>query len=77
MTNNLTIIESEVLDILLEKAFLYDIVSENNQLLYEEDMDTINQQIKIRKANFLSKYVEVSMTFDKTIVDGLEARGYE
>ena len=77
MSNNLTLIESDVLDTLLEKAFLYDIIAENNQLMYEEDVDEINKQVEIRKANFLSKYVEIPMKLDDTIMDGLDARGYE
>lgn len=77
MTNNLTLIESEVLDELLEKAFLYEIISENNQLMYEEDWPNINKQVKIRKNNFLSTYVNVPMEFDETIVEGLEKMGYK
>ena len=76
MTNNLTLIESDVLDILLEKAFLYDIIAENNQLMYEEDADEINKQVEIRKANFLSKYVEFPITLDEEIINELEKRGY-
>ena len=77
MTNNLTLIESDVLDEILEKAFLYEIVSENNQLMYEEDWPNINKQVKIKKNNFLSKYVNVPMDFDETIVEGLEKMGYK
>jgi len=77
MTNNLTLIESEVLDELLEKAFLYEIISENNQLMYEEDWPNINKQVKIKKNNFLSKYVNVPMDFNETIVEGLEKMEYK
>ena len=77
MTNNLTLIESDVLDEILEKAFLYEIISENNQLMYEEDWANINKQVEIKKNNFLSKYVNVPMEFDETIVEGLEKMGYK
>ena len=77
MTNNLTLIESDVLDEILEKAFLYDIVSENLPLMYEEDWANINKQVEIKKNNFLSKYVNVPMEFDETIVEGLEKMGYK
>lgn len=77
MTNNLTLIESDVLDEILEKAFLYEIISENNQLMYEEDWSNINKQVEIKKKNFLSTYVNVPMEFDETILEGLEKMGYK
>ena len=77
MTNNLTLIESDVLDEILEKAFLYEIISENNQLMYEEDWANINKQAEIKKNNFLSTYVNVPMEFDESIVEGLEKMGYK
>lgn len=77
MTENLTLIESEVLDELLEKAILYDILSEENQLYYETDWDEINKRIVARKANFLSKYIDVPINLDETLADKLEQLGYE
>ena len=77
MTENLTLIESEVLDELLEKAILYDILSEENQLYYETDWDEINKRIAARKANFLSKYIDVPINLDETLADKLEQLGYK
>ena len=77
MTNNITLIESEKLDELLEKAILYDIITEENQLLYTEDLEDINKKAAIRKANYLAKYIEIPMDFDDTIVDKLDELGYE
>ena len=78
MTNNLTLIESEVLDELLEKAFLYDILSENNQLMFEEDWPSINKQVIIKKDNFLSNYVTIPLVdLDGTIEEGLKKLEYE
>lgn len=76
MTENLTLIESKVLDELLEKAILYDILSEENQLYYETDWDKINKRIAARKSNFLSKYIDIPLELDDTIVDGLAKTGY-
>jgi hypothetical protein len=77
MTNNLTLIESEVLDELLEKAILYDILSEENQLYYETDWNEINKRITARKANFLSKYIDVPIDLNETLADKLDELGYE
>lgn len=77
MTDNLTLIESEVLDELLEKAILYDIIAEENQLFYETDWDEINKKIATRKANFLSKYIDVPINLDETLADKLEEIGYK
>lgn len=77
MTNNLTLIESEILDELLEKAILYDIIAEENQLLYTEDLEDINKKIAIRKANFLSKYIDVPIDLNETLADKLEEIGYK
>lgn len=77
MTNNITLIESEELDTLLEKAILYDIIAEENQLFYTEDLEDINKKMAIRKANYLAKYIEIPMDFDDTIVDKLDELGYE
>ena len=77
MTNDLTLIETDVLDELLEKAFAYDIISEDNQLMYEEDWNEINKQIEIKKNNFLNKYVNIPIELDETIIDGLEKIGYK
>ena len=77
MTNDITLIESEKLDELLEKAILYDILAEENQLLYTEDLEDINKKAAIRKANYLAKYIEIPMDFDDTIVDKLDELGYE
>ena len=77
MTNNLTLIESEILDELLEKAILYDIIAEENQLLYTEDLEDINKKIEIRKANFLSKYIDVTIDLNETLADKLEEIGYK
>lgn len=77
MTENLTLIESEVLDELLEKAILYDIIAEENQLFYTEDLEDINKKIAIRKANFLSKYIDVPVNLNETLADKLEEIGYK
>lgn len=78
MTNNLTLIESEVLDELLEKAFLYDILSETNQLMYETDWAEVNKQVMVKKNHFLSNYVNVPLVdLNGTIEEGLERLGYE
>lgn len=69
MTNNLTLIESEVLDELLEKAILYDLVI-NPRLIPEN----INKDVMIRKANFLSKYIEIPLDINETIAEKLEEK---
>ena len=74
MKNDLTLIETEVLEELLEKAILYDII--NERIIRQDDPDT-NLTVSIRKHNFLSKYISVDMNFDETIVDALEKKGYE
>lgn len=76
MTNNLTLIESEVLNELLEKAFLYDILSERGNLMFDinlPDFMNINKQIKIKKEQFLSNYVDIPLVdLDGTIEEGLK-----
>lgn len=64
----LTIIESEKLDELLEKAILYDMVEEEYRFV--QNNPDINKQIMIRKANFLSDYVDV--TFEQAAKKLLE-----
>lgn len=73
MTNSLTLIESDILDELIERAFAFD------QIMNEKKEITLIdwKQVAIDKANFLSKYIKVNCDFDKNIVDGLEKRGYE
>ena len=75
MTNDLTLIETEVLEELLEKAILYDLIEEE-YILKQEDPN-INHKVSIKKRNFLSKYINVDINFDETIVDALEKKGYE
>ena len=78
MTDNFTLIESEVLDELLEKAIHYDIFYEtNNQPMYEIDYAKLNKKVATRKANFLSKYIDVPINLDETLADKLEQLGYE
>lgn len=67
MSNNITLIESEVLDELLEKAILYDLVI-NPRLIPENT----NKDVMIRKANFLSKYIEIPLNANETIAEKLE-----
>lgn len=69
MTNDLTLIESEVLDELLEKAILYDLVI-NPRLIPEN----INKDVMIRKTNFLSKYIEIPLDINETIAKKLEEK---
>lgn len=75
MTNDLTLIETEVLEELLEKAILYDLI-EDEYILKQENPD-INHKVLIKKHNFLSKYINVDVNFDVTIVDALEKKGYK
>lgn len=75
MTNDLTLIETEVLEELLEKAILYDLI-EDEYILKQENPD-INHKVSIKKHNFLSKYINVDVNFDVTIVDALEKKGYK
>ena len=75
MTNNITLIENEVLDELLEKAFAFE------QLQNPICGYVLNQidwkKVEIDKANFLTKYVEIPVELNETIVDGLEKLGYK
>ena len=75
MTNDLTLIETEVLEELLEKAILYDLI-EDEYILKQKNPD-INHKVSIKKHNFLSKYINVDVNFDVTIVDALEKKGYK
>ena len=75
MTNNITLIESEKLDELLEKAFAFDQL-QNPTCGYI--LNTIDwKQVEIDKANYLAKYIEIPMDFDDTVVDKLDELGYE
>lgn len=76
MSSNLTLIESDKLDAILEKAFIYDILAEENQLIYQEDWAEINKKVEKRKRDFFSCYVEFPLDLDETIVDKLEEKGY-
>lgn len=76
MSSNLTLIESDKLDAILEKAFIYDILAEENQLIYQEDWAEINKMVEKRKRDFFSCYVEFPLDLDETIVDKLEEKGY-
>ena len=75
MTNNLTLIETEVLDELIEKAFAFDQLQNPicgyvlNQIDWKE--------VEIDKANFLKKYVDIPIELDDSIIDGLEKMGYK
>ena len=73
MTDNLTLIESDVLDELIERAFAFDQIMNEKKKITSVDW----KQVAIDKANFLSKYITVNFDFNKNIVDGLEKRGYE
>lgn len=79
MTDNFTLIESEILDELLEKALYYDIIfcEMNNLPMYEIDYIKLNKDVATRKANFLSKYIDVPINLDETLADKLEQLGYE
>ena len=66
----LTIIESEKLDELLEKAILYDMVEEEYRFV--QNNPDINKQIMIRKANFLSDYVDVTFDLEEQAAKLLE-----
>lgn len=74
MTNNLTLIESEVLDTLVEKAMAYDFYYDALvNLLFTE-----NKEIEAKKDEFLSKYVTIPMEDpDGTIEKGLTKLGYK
>lgn len=76
MSSNLTLIESDKLDAILEKAFIYDILAEENQLIYQEDWAEINKMVEKRKRDFFSRCVEFPLDLDETIVDKLEEKGY-
>ena len=76
MTNNLTLIESEVLDKLIEDSLAF------KQLQNPICGYVLNQidwkQVESDKAKFLSKYVEIKMDDPNgTIETGLEKLGYE
>ena len=66
----LTIIESKKLDELLEKAILYDMVEEEYRFV--QNNPDINKQIMIRKANFLSDYVDVTFDLEEQAAKLLE-----
>ena len=66
----LTIMESEKLDELLEKAILYDMVEEEYRFV--QNNPDINKQIMIRKANFLSDYVDVTFDLEEQAAKLLE-----
>lgn len=74
MTNDLTLIETDVLEELLEKAFTYDIehVSQVHPPASE-----INKMVQKKKKDFLSHYVNVPIDLNDSIIDGLEKMGYE
>lgn len=69
---NLTLIENEVLDEILEKAIAYDILNEHNKIVIPNDH--FNKDIMLRKANFLSRYVTIPLELDETIADKLEEK---
>ena len=66
----LTIIESEKLDELLEKAILYDMVEEEYRFV--QNNPDINKQVMIRKANFLNDYVDVTFDLEEQAAKLLE-----
>ena len=74
MTNNLTLIESDVLEELLEKAFAWEVHQEyGNELMW----DAKNKKIMQKKEDFFSKYIDVPVALDESIVEGLERIGYK
>lgn len=75
MTNNITLIESEKLDELLEKAFAFDQLQNPTCGYILNKIDW--KQVEIDKANYLAKYVEIPMDFDDIVVDKLDELGYE
>lgn len=77
MSNDLTLIETPVLNEILEKAFAYEILSSDNEPLYEINWSELNKEIEVKKRNFLSKYVNISMDFNEDIINKLEERGYD
>ncbi len=74
MTNNVTLIENDVLEELLEKAFAYDI---EHMSQVHPPASEINKMVQRKKKDFLSKYVNVPLELNETIVEGLEKMGYE
>ena len=74
MTHDLTLIESDVLDNLVEKAFAWEVYQEYGTELPWSDA---NKKIIQKKHDFLSKYINVPVDLSETVVEGLEKLGYE
>lgn len=74
MTHDLTLIETDVLEELLEKAFIYDI---EHMSQVHPPASEINKMVQRKKKDFLSKYVNVPLELNETIAEGLEKMGYE
>lgn len=75
MTNFLTLIESEVLDELIEDHFA---IQQLQNPICSYVLNQIDwKQVEIDKKNFLSKYVNVDVNLNQSIVEALEERGYE
>ena len=69
---DLTLIESDVFDELLEKAITLDVMLENNLMRNTFVGWNFNTEVATRKANFLAKYVTIPVNLDETIADKLE-----
>ena len=72
MTHDLTLIETDVLEELLEKAFTYDI---EHMSQVHPPASEINKMVQRKKKDFLSKYVNVPLELNETIAEGLEKMG--
>jgi hypothetical protein len=74
MTHDLTLIETDVLEELLEKAFTYDI---EHMSQVHPPASEINKIVQKKKKDFLSGYVNIPLDLNESIADGLEKMGYK
>lgn len=69
MAKDLVLIETNVLEDILERAFAWDLHEEyGNELTWSAK----NRKIMQKKHDFLSQYVNISLNANETIADGIE-----
>lgn len=69
MGNNLTLIETEVFDQILERAIAYDLITEYERCVYPPNF---NRSLMLRKTDFLSALVTIPIDLDEDIAEKLE-----
>lgn len=69
MGNNLTLIESEVFDQILEQAISYELITEYERFVYPPNF---NRKLILRKTDFLNTFVTIPIDSKETIAEKLE-----